>query len=130
MAPLYSFENEKGEVVDVVLGIHEDHSKIEKDGVEYKRVFSPPQLSVDTNWNAEDSKDFVVKSATKKGNMQDIWDKSSELSEKRAKIYGEDPIRAESIKKSREFRAGRLTPQELRENRSKGFEVDVKLPKK
>jgi len=130
MAPQYSFENEKGEVIDVVLGIHDDHSSIEKDGIEYKRVFTPPNVATDTNWNAEDSRDFVNKSSLKKGNLGNLWEKSQELSMKREKIYGEDKFKKQSIEENRKLRGGRLTPQELRETRQKGIEIDLKLPKK
>ena len=130
MAPQYSFENEKGEVIDAVLGIHEDHSTIEKDGVEYKRIFSPPQIGIDCKWDAESSTDFTIKSGKKRGTLNDIWSKSAELSEKREKIHGEDLIKKKSIEENRKLRHGLLTPQELRENRSKGLEIDLKLPKK
>jgi hypothetical protein len=74
---------------------HMDDTKIYngEDGKEeglWERRYFVPQMAVDTVINAESSRDFVEKTGRKKGTLGDIWDASSEASEKREKVMGKD----------------------------------------
>lgn len=97
--PLYEFENVKNpkkheqffysmreapKVGDVI--------KDEK-GVEWRRVFTLPFASVDSQIDPNSANDFIEKTGKKKGSYGDILDASKELSEKRAKQNGGvDPL--------------------------------------
>lgn len=89
--PLYTYRNPKtGKTKDIIQSMNEPHVYSEG-GIEWQRVFTVPQASIDTKIDPYDSKDFVEKSKTKKGTVGDLWDKSQELSNKRAHTEGYDP---------------------------------------
>lgn len=92
MMPLYTFLNEQtGEIRDILQGMNDNHS-FQEDGVAWKRIYSVPQMSIDTKIDPHSSKDFV-RATNKKGTMGDIMDLSAELSDKRAQKEGSDPIK-------------------------------------
>jgi hypothetical protein len=82
--PIYLFQNPKTkEIVEVFQTMKENHVFFNKEGLEYSRVFTVPNASIDTSINPFSSKDFVEKTANKSGTIGDLLDKSKELSEKR-----------------------------------------------
>lgn len=93
--PIYLYKNPKtGEIKEVVQLMNEKHEFIE-DGVEWKRVFTSPNASIDTKVDASDKNKFIEKTGNMKGSLGDLLDYSSELSEERAKRSesGEDPVK-------------------------------------
>lgn len=101
---LYLFKNPKtGEIKEVIQSVHDEHSYYE-DGVKFEREFVNPQISIDTKIDCQSSIDFVEKTGRKRGTVNDLWQTSAELSEKRARIHGEDPIKKEYQKKYKETR--------------------------
>jgi hypothetical protein len=104
--PEYLYENPKtGEVVSVIQGINEDHSHNE-DGIEYQRVFTSPNMAVDSDYSSLSERQFVESTRNKKGTLGDLWDASKEASIKREKAYGKDPVREKYFKKYSEKRKG------------------------
>lgn len=97
--PIYLFENPKTkEVIEVVQRMNEEHIYIVK-GVKWNRVFTKPSASIDTQIDPNSSRDFIEKTKNKNYSIGALWDKSAELSEKRAKVDGIDPIKEKEIKK-------------------------------
>jgi hypothetical protein len=70
----------------------------DENGVKWKRVFSLPFASVDTKIDPNSASDFVTKTGKKRGTYGDLLDASKELSEKRTKERGEDPVKKKFFK--------------------------------
>lgn len=90
--PEYLYKNPvNGEVVAVVQKVNEDHS-FSENGVQYERIFTPANLSIDTRINPDKQSDFVNK--TKAKTYGELWDASAEISSKRAERNGGiDPVK-------------------------------------
>ena len=97
--PIYLFENPKtGEIKEVVQKMNEDHIYSE-DGVEWKRIFTIPNASIDVMDSDPYSKDAFMKKTNRNMTVGDMWDISQEMSEKRIQKDGKDYIKENSIKK-------------------------------
>lgn len=89
--PIYEFKNPKtGDVVEVIQGMKDKHVFIDDQGTEWRRVWVSPNASVDSQIDADSSKQFVNK--TKDWNTGEMWDYSAELSQKRKDKRGHDHI--------------------------------------
>ena len=99
--PVYIYEHpESKQRVELVQSIHEAHEYIDSDGVRWNRIFTLPELNISDRLDeSSNSKDFSSYVGKRKGTIGDLWDKSKELSEKREKIFGKDPIK-ENYKKN------------------------------
>lgn len=97
--PALPFQNpHTGEVKDIYVSIHEtDKTKfqvqIDENGVAWKRIIENPNMAVDSKWDAFSERDFINKSATKRGSVGDLWQKSQELSEQREAKAGVDGVK-------------------------------------
>lgn len=92
--PQYTFLNEKtGETKDIIMSMQEDHKYIDSNGLEWTRIFYIPQASFDSKIDPNNPRDFVNKTANKKGTIGNIMDASRELSEKRAGVSGKDLVK-------------------------------------
>ena len=80
----------------------------EKD--QWERVFQPPNSSVDTKIDPNNSKDFVEKTRNKKGNIGNLIDQSKELSIARENSMGQDPVKKAYWDKWSKERGGRKPP--------------------
>lgn len=98
--PLYTYENPKtGETIDVLQSMSEKHQYIDQEGLEWKRVFQVPNASIDSQIDANNPVAFIDATKNKKGTVGDLFDKSAELSEKRAKDHGgKDPVKEKFYK--------------------------------
>jgi hypothetical protein len=108
MPPLYEYSNPDDESNRIVLlqSMHESHSYTVA-GVEWNRVWTAPQIGIDTKIDCNDEKKFLTKTE-KGGKLGDIWDLSAEMSAKRAeKMGGVDPLKAEADKKYSDARGGK-----------------------
>lgn len=94
--PIYIYQHPKTEeVIEIIQGMNDTHEYI-KDGVKWTRIFTKPQATIDTQINPNSANDFVNNTKNKNYSIGDLWDKSAELSEKRAK-GGQDPIKQKTI---------------------------------
>lgn len=92
--PNYLFENERnGLIIEVFQSMSQEHRYIDEDGYEWRRLYSIPQMSVDTQFDPMNPRDFVEKTGKKKGNLGNVFDQSRELSEKREKLIGKDTVK-------------------------------------
>ena len=90
--PIYLYQNPNTqEIVEVIQSMNDKHQYIGANGVEYNRVFSSPNYSIDSKIDAFSSRDFVEKTRNKKGTIGDLLNESKELSEKRGGA-GNDPV--------------------------------------
>lgn len=111
--PTYLYKNpETGEVLEVTQGINDKHEFVNADGLKCERIFTKPNMSVDTN-GASNEKDFVRKTASKKDSVGDLWDRSKEESQKREKLFGKDPVKEKYLSDYSAARKGKKLPKDL-----------------
>ena len=112
--PVYIYQHpQTKEIIEIVQSLNEDHVYIDLNGVSWNRVFTVPQISTDVqNKSDSSSSDFLSTTKNKKYNIGDMWDKSMELSEKRKKIYGKDPVKEKYFKDWSKKRKGKVHPKQ------------------
>lgn len=129
--PVYLYSNPKNpkEVIEIVQSVHDKHEYI-KDGISWNREFTIPTASIDTKINPFDKNDVLSKTANKKGSLDNIIKFNQELSEKRAKRDGKDPIKEKYYENFKKKRGGKHEhPDVIKRNtreklKSFGFELD------
>ena len=111
---LYTYEHpETKETVDVVQGMDDEHSYVDKEGITWIRVFYAPNSNIDTQLDPFDGKAFTDKTGANKGTYGEMIDRSREMSEKRKDKLGYDPVQKKYFKeysKSRNGTKHRLDP--------------------
>lgn len=93
--PEYLYQHPKTEEIkSIIQSVHDEHEYFDEAGVKWNRIFTVPQMGVDTKMDAgTDSKVFAEKTKNKRGTLGDLFDQSKELSEARKKMYGKDPVK-------------------------------------
>ena len=111
--PIYIFENPKtGETKEVVQRISEKHAYTDENGLDWKRVFLPFNVSIDARpIDPFSKKDFLKKTGDKNITMGEMWDASAELSEKRKQAEGKDKVKEKFFKNYSEQRKGMEHPK-------------------
>ena len=111
--PLYTYINPKTkQTIDLVQSVHDEHIYIDKNGLKWDRVFTAPEVNTHGTLKAETTdKQFSEYTKNQKGTLGDLWDRSSELSEKRKKVYGQDPVKNKYYKDWSKKRKGKVHPK-------------------
>lgn len=111
--PFYTYINpDTEEVIDVAQSINENHVYIDKNGLEWRRVFTVPEVNTHGTLTADATeKQFSEYTRNQKGSMGDLYDRSAELSEKRKKIYGKDPVKKKYFNDWSKKRKGKVHPK-------------------
>jgi len=124
--PEYLFSNpaNESELISLILSINSKKEYI-KDGVSWNRVWTIPQASIDSRIDPDSAKDFTAKTANKKGSVGDLWDKSAELSSKRAQREGSDPVKEKFYKNYSKNSRGRQHIDQIKEKRNKTAVIDL-----
>lgn len=93
--PIYIYQNPKTEEIkELCQSVHDIHEYIDESGLKWNRIFTAPELNTDGTLRANcTEKEFAEFTKKKKGTVGDLWDRSKELSEKRKKIFGKDPVK-------------------------------------
>jgi hypothetical protein len=110
--PVYLFQHPKTEeIIEITQKMNDPHIYSDEEGVRWNRVFTKPNAAISDNLiNADTSEaDFVRKTSEKNYTLGDMWNLSAELSEKRKRVNGQDPIK-EKAKKSYERKTGKKHP--------------------
>jgi predicted nucleic acid-binding Zn ribbon protein len=126
--PLYEYiDDDTNRTISVVQSMNDVHEYIDETGKKWRRVFTVPQMGIDTRVDIMDSKGFAEKSGKKKGTLGNLFDASKEASLKREKMMGKDPWVEESRKKWKERRKGksRMSPKHPSEI-SQNWDITVK----
>jgi len=117
--PEYLFEHLKTHEVRTVF-FHMNDDKVYRgpggtdDPSLWKRVWTKPLASVDTRVDPYSSRDFV-KATNKRGSVGDLYDRSKEMSLKRAEKEGSDPVRKTFYEGYSKRRHGAKHPEQRRE---------------
>ena len=100
--PEYLYKNpQTGEVKGVIQTMREEHVFIDEEGLEWKRVYTSPNASIDSlsNTNPFDTRAHVNKTGAMKGSLGDLFNVSKEMSERREQKLGhEDPVKRQFFK--------------------------------
>jgi hypothetical protein len=105
--PIYLFKNPNtGKIKEIVQRMSENHIYSE-DGVEWERIFTIPQASIDTQFDAFSENSFRDKTSNKRETLGDLMDRSKELSEKRKDIAGADPVQQKFFEDYSKTRKGK-----------------------
>ena len=113
--PIYIYQHPKnGKTVEIFQGMNDEHTYKDKKGVEWRRVFTAPTASIDANIDPFSEQAFIEKTGKNKGTVGDLWDRSKEMSLKRAeKRDGEDPVMKAYYKAATKKRKGKKSFHEL-----------------
>lgn len=121
--PLFDFQSDSGETISVYLTLNEPKESYQtqiKDGKVYRRIYTPFNVCKDTRSSDGTREDFQRMTEGKNLTMGDMFDKSKELSIKRAERNGGvDPV-AERTYAKYQKKIGKKHPDVIkREKRAK-----------
>lgn len=110
--PYYLFRNEETkEVVEVFFHMNDEKKYVDDSGIEWKRIFTVPQATIATRINPFSQAEFVRATENKTDTLGDLWDRSKEMSERRAeKAGGVDPVKEKFFNDYSQKRKGALHP--------------------
>jgi len=113
--PIYIFEHPKTKQrKEIVLRMTEPHEYTDDKGVKWNRVFESPQASTGTtigNIDPFNKQAFIEKTGKMRNITQgDLWDISADLSAKRAKKMGKDPVKEKTTKAYERKTGGKTHP--------------------
>lgn len=84
------------------------------EGAQWRRCFTKPRMGVDTQCDPHSARDFV-KATNKKDSVGSMWDRSKEMSLKRAEKDGVDNVKETFYRDYTRRRKGRVHPEQKRE---------------
>ena len=105
--PIYEYQHpDTGETIEVDQKMNDFHIYIDYQGTEWKRVYSVPNASIDTQIDDFSSNEFVNKTKGKGMTMGQLWEESKQASNRREKMLGEDPVKKKYFKNYSKKRSG------------------------
>jgi len=125
--PIYIYKHpDQEEYTEVFQTMMEDHVYFDSEGLEWKRVFTIPNMSVDSQINPNSEKEFIEKTANKKGTIGDMMDYSKELSYSRAeKNGGIDPVKEKYYKDYSSKRKGAKHVDQMKAEMNNNKQVNI-----
>lgn len=115
--PLYSFLNPKTQESKEIF-FHMNEEKIYKDenGLEWTRIWTVPQASFSTILDPFSQQQFIDKTGRGNDTVGSLWDRSAELSAKRAEICGgKDEVKQKFYDNYAATRKGKRNIKEIKE---------------
>ena len=94
--PTFIYSHPKtGEIREVIQSVHDDHTFTDENGLKWNREWTNPTYSISSlsKIDPHNPKQFTSVTGTKRGTLGDLQDLSAELSNKREKQMGRDPIK-------------------------------------
>tara|TARA_Y100000310_G_C20577348_1_gene761111 strand:+ start:919 stop:1275 length:357 start_codon:yes stop_codon:yes gene_type:complete len=105
--PIYQFRHpEYPIVIEEVQKMTDPHVYVDSEGIEWVRIFTVPNASIDSQPDPFDSKRFVEATKDTGGTYGDLLDRAKEASEKRTQKLGYDPVKKEYFKNYSKNRNG------------------------
>jgi predicted nucleic acid-binding Zn ribbon protein len=105
---------ETGEVKEVLQKMNDEHV-YEENGVKWSRVFTVPQVGIDTVKINPFSKNDFLKKTEKNGTIGSLLDRSKEMSEKRKDKEGYDPVQQKYFSEYSAKRKGRKHTEQIKQ---------------
>ena len=129
--PIYIYRHpDEEKYIEVLQTMSQDHIYFDSDGLEWKRVFTVPNASIDSQIDPYSKKDFVDKTANKKGTFGDMMDHSKEMSQMRAESNGGvDPVKEKYYKDYSSKRKGAKHFDEIKSKSKNNKQVDIDFGK-
>lgn len=111
---IYQFTHpDTNKMVEVSQKMDEDHVYVDESGEEWVRVWNSPAAVIDGRLSADTSElEFMRKTSDKNYNLGQMWDLSKDLSSKREKQRGKDPVRESYLKDYSKKRKGKAPPSD------------------
>ena len=105
--PIYLYKHPQSEkVIEVFQKMNDAHVYKDDNGVEWDRIFLAPNAAIDLDADPFSNSQFIEKTANA-GSMGEMWDRSAEMSRKRAsQSGGVDPMKGKYYKKYSDNRGG------------------------
>lgn len=127
--PIYIYKHPESEQYEEVFqGMNDKHVYFDSDGLEWKRVFTIPNASIDSQIDPYSSKEFIQKTENKKGTIGDMMDYSKELSHNRAeKNGGLDPVKEKYYKDYSDKRKGAKHVDQIKSEMKNNKHVNIDL---
>ena len=110
--PIYLYQNPSNEkeIIEVVQSVNDVHEYV-KDNIKWNRIFTVPNMAIDTVVDPNSSKDYLKSTNNKNETVGSLMDRSKELSEKRAaKNGGVDPVKEKYYEQYSKERKGLTHP--------------------
>ena len=118
----YCNPQNENEFEDVVQGVNDEHVYF-KDGVKWDRIFFSPQAIIGNDVDPFSKRQFLEKTANP-DTYGSLLDRSTELSQKRAKMNGGiDPIKVKYEKEYSKQRRGRKLVNKIGSTLNKTFDI-------
>ena len=124
--PIFIYSNPiTGEIREIVQSVHDDHSFVDESGLKWVREWTNPTYSISSisNIDPNNIRQFLDVTGSKKGNLGNIQDLNEELSQKREKLMGQDPIKIATNERYKKHHNGKELPEfrkkKLKENLKK-----------
>ncbi len=99
------------ETKEVFQKIKEPHFYVDEKGVEWRRVFTSPNVAANTNVDPFSAESFRDKTG-KGGNLGDLYDRARDAHEKRKDKLGHDPVQEKWFKSYSKKRKGKKHPND------------------
>ena len=106
--PQYLFSHpETEEVIEVFQHMNDKHVYVDEDKVEWDRIFTIPQASIDTKMDPFSENAFLEKTKNV-STVGEMWDRSKDLSNRRAEETGHiDPVKKKTFNEYSKKRQGK-----------------------
>jgi predicted nucleic acid-binding Zn ribbon protein len=122
--PIYVYKHpEMEEYTEVFQGMNDEHTHFDAEGLEWKRVFLVPGMTLDTQVDPYSASDFMKTTGSKEGTIKDLQKLSKELSDQRAQKDGVDPIKQKFFDDHKK-KTGRKHKSEARVYESENVKVE------
>lgn len=108
---LFCHPEDDSQIVEVFFHMNDKKFYIDDNGLEWRRVFTVPQASIDSDIDPNNREEFARRAA-KYSTIGDLADKSRELSEKRKSKEGFDPLEQKFFKDYADSRRGKKHPKD------------------
>jgi len=110
--PTYLFIHpDSEETVEVLQKFDEPHIHVDENGIEWKRVFTVPNVGVDSVGDPF-SKEQFSRSTDTNGSIGDLYDRARESSMKRTDKMGYDPVQKKWFQDYSKQRMGKKHPND------------------
>lgn len=132
--PAYIYKHpDLDEYVEVIQRMNDEHVYFDEEGVQWKRVLTPPQVNAERigTINPFDTQKAAEITGRRKGTIGDLWDSSRELSQRREdKLGHEDPIKRNYFKQYEKQNKVKHFYDKPTKIEKKGFTIDFSEGKK
>lgn len=125
--PIYCYKHpNKKKFIEIIQSVKDVHEFFDDKGIKWERVYSAPNISIDSQTDCFSERSFLEKTSKMKGTVGDLIDYSKELSEKRINKNSKDDIKEKFFKEYSKKRKGKKHPKQLsKEIKKNGITISI-----